>query len=354
VYWPKLFLSWGSSGLNFSGNVSPDQHRSKIWSLLHALASLRLTLFGLALLLACAFATLQGWLSTTVLLVGPLTLLAMNLAATIASNRKLRHQPGLLIFHLCLLAVILLAAMSRMTYLKGGVEVTEGMEFTNEFTMLEAGPWHMGNLNDVRFINESFHIDYSPAVTIARTENRVRFPDASGQWRESLITEQKPLELHGYRFYVTSNKGFAPVFTWFPADGSMPQSGAIHLPRYPTNKFAQAMEWSIPGTGIMLWLQLVLDEPVLEEGEASRLQPPRLYHAVIRKGDMRKVLNPGERLVLPQGELELTELRMWMGYSVFYDWTIPWMLAAGTLAVLSLGWHFWRKFMAKPWDMTDR
>ena len=161
------------------------------------------------------------------------------------------------------------------------------------------------------------------------------------------------MELHGYRFYVTSNKGFAPVFTWFPADGSMPQAGAIHLPRYPTNKFAQAMEWPIPGTGIVLWLQLMLDETLLKEGEASRLQPPQRYHAVIRQGDMRKVLNPGERLVLPQGELELTELRMWMGYSVFYDWTIPWMLAASTLAVLSLGWHFWRKFTAKPWDMTE-
>lgn len=337
-----------------SANVSPDQPRSKVWSLLNALASLKLTLFGLALLLACLLASLQGWLSTTVLLVGPLTLLAINLVATIASNRKMRHHPGLLLFHLCLLAVILLAAMSRMTYLKGGVEVTEGMEFTNDFSMLEAGPWHKDNLNDVHFINQSFHIDYSPEVTIARTENRVRFLDASGQWRESLITEQKPLEMRGYRFYVTRNKGFAPVFTWFPADGSTPQAGAIHLPRYPTNKFSQAMEWPIPGTGIVLWLQLVLDETVLKEGEASRLQAPRRYHAVIRQGDMRKVLYPGERLVLPQGQLELTELRMWMGYSVFYDWTIPWMLAASTLAVLSLGWHFLRKFMAKPWDMTEK
>ncbi len=340
--------------MNFSGNVSPEHHRSKIGSLLHALASLRLTLFGLALLLACLFASLQGWLSTTVLLVGPLTLLAINLVATIASNRKMRHQPGLLLFHLCLLAIVLLAAMSRMTYLKGGVEVTEGMEFTNEFTMVDAGPWHTGNLKDVRFINQSFHIDYSPAVTIARTENSVRFLDASGQWRESLITEQKPLELHGYRFYVTANKGFAPVFTWFPADGSMPQAGAIHLPRYPMHKFAQAMEWPIPGTDIVLWLQLMVDENLLKEGEASRLQTPQSYHAVIRQGDMRKVLNPGERLVLPQGELELTELRMWMGYLVFYDWTIPWMLTSSTLAVLSLGWHFWRKFMSKPWDTTDK
>jgi cytochrome c biogenesis protein len=39
-----------------------------------------------------------------------------------------------------------------------------------------------------------------------------------------------------------------------------------------------------------------------------------------------------------------------MGYLVFYDWTIPWMLSACVVAVLSMGWHFWRKFAAKPWN----
>jgi cytochrome c biogenesis protein len=39
-----------------------------------------------------------------------------------------------------------------------------------------------------------------------------------------------------------------------------------------------------------------------------------------------------------------------MGYSVFYDWTMPWLLAACTLAVLALGWHFWSKFSVRPWQ----
>ena len=43
-------------------------------------------------------------------------------------------------------------------------------------------------------------------------------------------------------------------------------------------------------------------------------------------------------------------LRGWMGYKVFYDWTMHWLLAAGTLAVASLGVHFWRKYAARPWD----
>jgi hypothetical protein len=39
-----------------------------------------------------------------------------------------------------------------------------------------------------------------------------------------------------------------------------------------------------------------------------------------------------------------------MGYTVFSDWTMPWLIAACILAVASLGWHFGRRFAATPWD----
>jgi hypothetical protein len=29
---------------------------------------------------------------------------------------------------------------------------------------------------------------------------------------------------------------------------------------------------------------------------------------------------------------------------------MPWLLAACTLAVLALGWHFWSKFSVRPWQ----
>jgi hypothetical protein len=43
-------------------------------------------------------------------------------------------------------------------------------------------------------------------------------------------------------------------------------------------------------------------------------------------------------------------LRTWMGYTVFYDWTIHWMLVVCMVAVGALGGYFWRKFAAKPWN----
>ena len=42
-----------------------------------------------------------------------------------------------------------------------------------------------------------------------------------------------------------------------------------------------------------------------------------------------------------------------MGYRIFYDWTIPWMLAACAIAVLSMAWHFAGKFASNPWNRED-
>jgi cytochrome c biogenesis protein len=71
---------------------------------------------------------------------------------------------------------------------------------------------------------------------------------------------------------------------------------------------------------------------------------------VLRIGERRWELQPGGSVELPEGRIEYRGLRGWMGYSVFYDWTIPWLLAASLVAIGALGAHFWSKFAAKPWN----
>jgi cytochrome c biogenesis protein len=318
--------------------------------MLDDLASPRLTLILLLAFFVLVIAGLNGAMEMTWAIAGPLLLLALNLLAALASNAMFRNHIPLMVFHVCLLLLIVLAALGRLTYFKGGVEVAEGTEFDGHMIWSEAGLWHAGQWDRVRFINESFHIDYTPEVTIAATRNRVRYLDESGQWQAQEVTEQKPLRLHGYQLYVTTNKGFAPVFTWQPRDGSPPGAGAIHLSRFPQASRMQDALWVPPGTRTELFLQLHLDEPVLPEGRASRLQPPRNYRVTVDQGGVRHELKAGERLELPEGTLVLNELRMWMGYQVFYDWTVPWMLAVAVLAVLSLAWHFWGKFARQPWN----
>ncbi|HEX9178887.1 MAG TPA: hypothetical protein VF859_00710, partial [Burkholderiales bacterium] len=156
--------------------------------------------------------------------------------------------------------------------------------------------------------------------------------------------------LKGYRFYTSHNKGFAPTFLWLPDSGAEPILGAIHLPSYPIHEYSQALEWEPPGSGVTLWTGLQFDEVILDPEKPSEFRLPKTHRLVVRHGEDRREMRAGDRLNLPGGALEYQGLRSWMGYTVFYDWTLPWLFAACALAVASLAVHFWGKFAAKPWD----
>lgn len=323
--------------------------RGRVWRALALLASLKLTLVILAALGAGVVAAYLSETRTVWALVVPLALCAANLLAAIATNGVFRRQLPLLVFHLCLLALILLVAAGRLTYLKGQVELTEGEWFEGELTGREAGPWHQGRLGDVRFVNEGFRIEYAPGIRRGPTRNAVRYRDEAGRAGRAVIGDQVPLVLHGYRFYTSHNKGFAPTFLWTPTGGEG-QVGSVHLPAYPLHEYRQAQTWRLPGTGSEAWIMLQFDELLLDPERPDEFKLPDRHALVLRIGDRRWELGPGEGVDLPGGRLAYQGLRGWMGYTVFYDWTIPWLLAAALAATGSLGWHFWRKFARQPWD----
>lgn len=319
--------------------------------LILALASLKFTPVGLVLLGIASVAVYKfddsaaSWLSV------PLFLLALNLIAAVATNGVFRKQMPLLTFHLALIALVLLAAVGRLMYLKGTAEVTEGVEFRG-LKQRDAGPLHLDRIGDVHFINDGFTIDYMPGPVLDRMVNRVRWQDDKGAGREAGIELNKPLILSGYRIYPTSNKGFAPVFLWHPA-GMEPALAAVHLPSYPANATGQAQSWRPQGSHDDIWVMLNVEEGLIPADKASRFRLPEKTDIVIRYAASRWEMKLGDRIVLPGGVLEYHELRTWMGYRFFHDWTIPWMLAACAVAVLSLSWHFWRKFAATPWNRDN-
>lgn len=316
---------------------------------LNFLASLRLTvgcllLLGVGVLLAYFGTTSWDWP-----LVVPLALLSLNLGAAIAANRVFRRQTSLLVFHLALLMLIALAAVGRLTYLKARVEVAEGSAFDGVPVEVKSGPLHQSHLDRLGFVNERLVIDYTPLVTIAQTRNWVRWRDGAGHWHEQLIGEQEPAVLDGYRFYTTAGKGFAAVLSWTSAKGEDYGTGTVHFPKYPTDLHNQTVEWQLPGTSRPVWMQLVLEGPVLAEGKPSQLRAPQPNRIVIRDQEIRGELRPGSSMVFPEGTLSYRELRLWMGYLVYYDPTVPWILAAALVACLSLAWHFVAKFVRTPW-----
>lgn len=313
-----------------------------------ALASLKLTLLGIVLLGLTSVAVYQFDHSATPWLAGPMLLLALNLAAAVATNGAFRRQLPLLVFHLALISLALLAAASRLSYLKGSAEITEGSAFAG-LGQAESGPLHRGQIDAVRFVNEGFEITYLPGPMRDRTVNRVRWIDEAGTERLGDIEDNQPLVLFGYRFYPTGNKGFAPLLFWQPKLG-VPTLGAVHLPSYPVNASWQARAWQPEGSLDELLVMLEIPAPLIPADQASRFRLPEQHTLVVRRQNERWELKPGDRTILPDGVLEYRGLRTWMGYTVFYDWTIPWLLAACLAAVLSLAWHFWTKFAATPWN----
>ena len=314
------------------------------------LASLKLTLVLLIALGAGVLAYDPDVAATVWLLVAPLFLGAVNLGAAILVNPVFRRQTALFTFHLALLAIVLLVAMGRLTYLKGELELAEGEAFSGELSRSESGPWHRSRLERAQFVNDGFSIRYEKGVRRAETRNRVRWQDDAAGEQQAVIGDNEPLVRQGYRFYTSFNKGFAPVFTWYPADGSAPRRGTVHLPAYPIHEYRQALDWTLPGTQVALWTMLQFDEVLLDPQQVSQFRLPEKHTLVIRSGDARHELTPGASLTLAQGVLVYERLSTWMGYTVFYDWTLPWLFVACVLAVASLARHFWNKCAAQPWD----
>ena len=329
--------------------LSPDPiSRHPIKHLVLAAASLRLTPLWMVLLGISSVSVYKFNDSAAPWLAVPLLLLAGNLIAAVATNRIFRLQLPLLVFHLALIALVMLAAMGRLSYLNGNTEVTEGAAFEGLKNM-DAGPLHWGRLEQLHFVNDGFVINYMAGPILDRNRSRVRWQGSDGRERVGEIEANHPLVLFGYRIYPTSNKGFAPLFVW-QAKGIQPLLAAVHLPSYPANAATQAQTWRPAGSQTDLWVMLQVDENLIPPDRPSKFRLPDNRTLVLRREDTRYELQPGDKIVLPDGTLEYRELRTWMGYRVFYDWTIPWMLAACGVAILSMGWHFWGKFASRPWN----
>lgn len=322
---------------------------------LRLLASLKFTLLGMVLLGAGAAASYGNPVDVSVwVLIVPLALLALNLSAAIVTNPRINRQPGLLIFHVCLLATVLLAGVGRLTHLDAHIEIAQNDSFHKDALMeVNKGPWHMGNLDAVSFIQGPYTVDYAAGLQRGLTHSTVYLPGPDGGVVTRDVGDDRPLVLERYRFYTTHNKGFAPILTWLPTQGT-PITGHINMPSYPLFEYKQDNQWAPPGSEekIKFWLQLqtgmTVEQPWVLDGRNST------GTLVVTIGDRREELQVGEEVQLEQGRLRYEALTTWMGYRVFYDPTIQWLFWVTIIGVLGLTHFFWIKLNLKPWmDETD-
>jgi cytochrome c biogenesis protein len=299
--------------------------------------SLRATLAVFALLAAVVLLRPSWWP-----LSGVIGLLALNLLAALWLHPAFRRQLPLLVAHLALLALVLLVAVGRLAALDGRFELTQGVPFDGSLIDREAGPLHIDRLQRLALRNDGFEIDYAPGLKRGATRNAVTWLGEDGQPRSAVIGDHHPLLLQGHRIYTSPNKGYAPLLQWQPQQGPA-VLGAVHLPSFPAQELRQSREWALPD-GRAVWVQLQSDELRIDAQVAGRFKLPREHRLVVRVGEQRAELAPGEGIELPGGRLVYSGLRTWMGYRIAYDPTLPWLLAAALLAALALAAHYAQKF----------
>ena len=265
------------------------------------------------------------------------------------TNPRINRQPGLLLFHVCLLSTVILVGVGRLTHLDAHLEIAEDQSFSPDLLLeVNKGLWHMGDLDRVAFTQGQYTVGYAPLLKRGLTHSTVYLPTADGSLTPRDVGDDRPLVLHRYRFYTTHNKGFSPILTWIPEQGEA-VTGRINMPSYPLYDYKQDNHWTPPGTQqeIKFWLQL---ETGMDEKKAWVLDGRNATGTlVVTVGDRREELKKGQEMPLGHGRLRYENLTTWMGYRVFYDPTIQWLFWVTIAGVLGLTHFFWTKLNLASW-----
>ena len=309
-----------------------------------ALASMKLTLVGLAALIANSFAVSQWPGAAIPWLVLPLSVLAINLFAALLVRHAFRQQAALLLFHVGLLGVLLLVAANVLLRFDGSVEVVEGTEFDAAVVADRGRGWlHPGRLDRVNFSQGSLEVQYLSGLERDTTHSRIVVNQPDGIDIEREIGDRQGFTAHGYRFMTTHNKGYSLLVLWRDA-GGRETIGVVNFPSYPRFDWKQVNDWTTPA-GETLTLELKLAERVPEEGPWT-LRSRGVDFEVGISGDTRteKSIGPGESIAVAGGEITIVDLRLWMGYRIDYNPLLPWLLTAAFLSLGALAVHMAQKF----------
>ena len=320
--------------------------------IVQALSSLKLTVPLMLALLVVSLVSYRVEAVSAWWLVGPLLLLAINLLSAISTNPKFRRQSGLLVFHICLLLTILLIAYGRLNAFEARVEITQGEKFDPTRVMVQGrGPWHsLEQLNAISFVQGPFEVEYGPGLMRGQTHSTIWYGGSENERRDvETFGDNVPFKAAGYRLYTTSNKGFALIISWIgKSDGR--QTTALHLPSYPLYVWKQLKDWTTP-SGDKVQFEFEPAQPISTNSSWTLDQSHAQGQLRVKTDAGKFTLQRGKSIQLKNGRIRFEEVRMWIGYELFYDFVLPWLLVTGLLGVMGLAWHFYGRIWTQPLDL---
>lgn len=312
--------------------------------LVSRLASLRLTLAGIVLLLVVVLLTYRPGGEALNWIALPLGLLSVNLLAAIFTNRTFWLQPALLCFHIGLLVVLMTVCGGLLTHMHGRIELVEGEAFDpGRVEIVSGGALHANALKGVRFRQGPIQIQYVDGLQrgVSRSALTGLRPDAAEA--PLVIDDRRGLVVADYRFRSTMNKGFAVLLEWRGRNGAR-NLGAINFPSFPEYEWKQKNSWTAP-SGETLDFELLLTDRVPDSGAWTLKSAGRRYSVAVDAGSRAPVvLSHGQSIELAGRTLTVSGLRLWMGYRIDANPFLPWILAAALFSVASLGVHFQLKY----------
>ena len=313
-------------------------------TMLNNMASLKLTLAGITMLIVNSFAISQWPDEAIPWLVLPLSLLAVNLLAALLVRHAFRQQAALLLFHVGLLAVLVLVAAGVLIRFGGSVEVVEGTAFDAATVTVRGEGWlHPNRLDRVRFTQGQLQVRYLSGLRRDTTHSQVALSRPDGREIERDIGDRQGFTASGYRFMSTFNKGYSVLLLWRDEQGRE-TLGAVNFPSYPKFDWKQINDWTTPA-GETLMLELLLSERVPEDGPWVLGSRDIDYEVGISgAAHSERTIGPGQSIAVNGGEITLLDLRLWMGYRIDYNPLLPWLLTAAFLSLGALAVHMAQKF----------
>ena len=316
--------------------------------LLAWLSGLPLTLIGLITFLAGILPVVTGYVSATNGLALGYVLLVVNLVFAILVREKIKSSPFLLLFHIALLLMLLAIGFSRLTYFKGWVEISPNMPITEPTGVISKGPWHPNAFKNTRVTLAGFSARYAADGRYQATDSLLL---VGAKEKRVFVSDAKTANILGYQFTRSFNIGFALSFVWMANDGTLVQ-GLSHFPSMTAYPETQGLELDLPLLQKPLWVGLDVQSDRLSYF-SPEFRVPKAYRFELMASNGRHDVRVGETVDLPEGAIKIMALVPWVGYELYYDPSIYFLLFSALIGVFALAVFLWQRQTTSSWILEE-